>query len=241
MYLDSSSIKLENAIRKSLNLERFEQSYLIPLIAQLSDFLGDTKGGFICNFLSQQITYSLDNLTQIYTYFYGNTMNYDLINQTSIRGFYIKKPKIPILNEDWSSRNKNNFLSEETTKKENTLLLFSYFQQENEQEELFKTVSAIDEVLIKFVEKIEKRFSKLETNDPYYRMISETSRLNTNDYLNLLKLLQYRKSWKAKIWYKSISKLTYNYKSLNLSKSFIKISQSEEYMSMLLLDLLHKN
>jgi hypothetical protein len=64
----------------------------------------------------------------------------------------------------------------------------------------------------------------------------QNSNFDDSYYLFLESVEDY-KMWKAQIWYPFLSKLAYNYRELELSRSFIQMSRSEQDISLVLMQM----
>lgn len=238
MNLDIKPQYFCSLIKESLNIENFEYSYFIPILAQTAEYWGDTEVVSTCNIMSRQLkqylshtafvlfsTYKKEQLSEKSNYYLTKLNNYKEINSKEIDNLNI-----------YDLANRYNIVKLENT-------LFFHENSKNIQlNSLLNKLHGIDNNLFRTFPTLKKEFYKKKESKIFSQIIDkENSRfLHKNHSIFLLKNLHYRKFLKANRWYPALSKISYKEGMTNLSQNFFEMAKSEEKISNLLIRLIER-
>jgi len=248
MSLDLKPLHLHSVIMECLNIESFEHCYFIPVLAQTAEYWGDAQVASTCNLMSRQVKQYFNHAAHLS--FYISKKNKDLNHDVCLHNTYhnfsnnMQLETKPEDYYDYQSQGQSLNISNDIN---NTLqftnassfLLNTY---EKEKKSLLKSLHEIDKNLLQV---LGARGDKLDTDRsaktfPPTLLPTNIRSVQHDDCFLLLKILRNRKMWKATRWYPLVSKLTSNERMFHVSRSFMRISKSENDVSALLTQLMHR-
>jgi hypothetical protein len=239
---------LRSLIIESLKIENLEYSYLIPILAEMGEYWGDTQLISICNVLSRQGKQYFNQIANIHLYLSKNKS-------------YLKDKYG--FNHNISNLHKN--INVETNSQHSEYVKFqnAILELNNSLDVKFdfahKTSCLLD---ICQIEKInfqptstDKNHNKLEDQTKFFYILNQKKNLynisaklliqnvnciNYDNCLQLLKTFQYFKLWKATSWYPLLTKMTYDQQMVDFAEFFLQLSKLEKKNCQILMQLISK-
>lgn len=248
MSLDLRHFHFEHIIVECLNIESFEDCYFIPVLAQTAEYWGDAQVASTCNLMSQQVKKYFNHAAHVHFYIskkneylnhnismhdkyyqFANTVKSE-IQQTNYNSYLSKNYKLYHPNDI----NKTLYPSNETY-----IFLSTY---EKEKNILLQSLNEIDQNLLDILAKLGEKLEDFQITEHLQRssFSSHGQILDRADCFLLLKNLGHRKIWKCNRWYPLVSKLASDQKMFHISRTFMQISKSEQSVSRLLAQFMHR-
>lgn len=239
MNLNIKPRYISSLLKESLNIENFEYSYLIPILAQTAEYSGDTEVVAICDLMSAQLKEYL-NITSLFLF---STYKKEELNQKvsySLNSINNKEKKNNINNRDnfniYNIKTLNNEIKLENN-------LFVYENSKNRKlHSVIKKFDKVDNHVLSHVKSLNKQFFK---NNIYTSFGPKINRKNLhignekNDIL-LLKYLHYRKFLKANNFYPLLSEISLKQGMVFFTKILFEMTNSEKKTSKLLINLIDR-
>jgi hypothetical protein len=245
MSLDTRPLYLNSFLKQSLNIEYFEYSYFIPILAQTAEYWGDAEVVSICNIMSRQVKEYFHHTAFVFFYMYTK-------DQKMKENLYFTKIDQNDLNrmkksEDFYARelqilsSYHSFKITDEIQLENVSSLCANTKAIN-LNTLQTLLDEMENTLLSNLPVLQKYLNNINKNEDISLNVykSDLKCLSENYYSVLLKNLRYRKFFKATTWYPVLSQIASAQGLVNLSQNFLQMAQSEKTTSLLLNQVIQK-
>lgn len=239
MNLDIKPQYISSLLKESVNIENFEYSYFIPILAQTAEYWGDTEVVAICDLMSKQLKEYLNNTSLVLF----STYKKEQLNQQvyySLNCFNNKHKKNNIKNRDnlniYDIKTLNNEINLENN-------LFCCENSKNiKLHFLIKKFNQIDNNLLSHIKSLNKELLKQNIYTSFVPKIHRKDLKfgNENNYIVLLKYLHYRKFLKGNNLYPVLSEISLKQGMVNFTQILFEMANSEKKNSKLLMNLIDR-